>query len=368
MASFSIKTNNIQHIVGDLSDSASKIRDYSDVISQVRGSLSLTLAHSGNVQKRLEYLASNCEDYRACLSRMSVKLDEIIMLYIAAENRIIDNVTVQSPSHQNVPIASTTYPSMPSEEELLTGGHQVSEEEAGAWDYILRSLEQIFLGSFTEESTMLGIVGSVLLGCTPIGWIADVRDILGDLYQFRDGVDTDEVLSLVVDVVAIIPMCDLLKYADECLGVTKYLDEAGDVMGEAMVGLVDYARGTWKNADDVISKVDELVDKGGEFVEGVMNGAMDFFNKTPDAIKKGVIKTGNLLSKEIGESTIGGIVKDVVLEGIGVEDKLLDATADALDYIGNGIATGIEDIKENVSSGLENMWGMLTGQTETVYV
>ncbi|MBQ6787690.1 MAG: hypothetical protein IJO85_08210 [Lachnospiraceae bacterium] len=370
MASFSIKTNNIQHIVGDLSDSASKIRDYSDVISQVRGSLSSTLAHSGNVQKRLEYLVSNCEDYRAGLFRMSGKLDEIILLYLAIEKGIVDNAVVQSP----------TYSSVPSDEERLSGGHYVSEPDT--WDYILRSLEQILLGSFTEESTLLGIIGSVLVGCVPpFNVIADIRDILGDFYQFRDGVDTDEIISLVVDVVAIIPLCDLLKYADECFGLTKYLDDAGDILGEALDGIIDYAKGTWKSADDVMSKVDELVDKGGEFMDDVINGIMDMYNKTPDAIKKGINRTSDMLSKEIGESTIGGIIKDVVDDYIGVQDRLIDAAGDALDNIGIGgnivdatedvlqdIGQGMEYVGDYVSSKWDEMWDMLKGQPQVVYI
>ena len=363
MASFSIKTKDVQLVVANLSDSANKIGNYNELINQVKGSLMSTLARSGNVQKRLEHIVSDCDEYRGKLNKMSGKLDEIIMLYVATENKIVDNSTVQSPSQPNTSTVAPVYPSMPSDEELLSGNEQLSEE--GVWDYILRSLEQILLGSFTEESTLVGIIGSVLVGCIPyVGLAADIRDIVGDLYQFRDGVETEEVLSLVVDVVAIIPLCDLLKYADDCLGLTKYLDEAGEALG----GLIDYAKGTWKNADEIISKVDDLVDKGGEFVNHMVNGAMDLFNKTPDGIKKTIIKADNMLSKKIGEDTVGGVVKDVIEEYIGVEDKLIDAAAGVLDNIGNGIKTGIEDIKENVSSGLDNMWDMITGQQETVYV
>lgn len=359
MACFFVKTKEMQTIVKDLADSANKVGNYYESINQVRNSLMPTLAQSGNVRNRLERLASNCDGFRNKLNTMSGKMDEIIILYIAAENAIVDNAAIKSPEQQNSTGSSPFIPGLPPVEELLPG-ENLPKEDSEILDYFIRSLKQILLGNFTDDSTLLGIVGSVIVGCTPIGWIADLRDIAGDLYQFRDGVETEEVISLVVDVVALVPLCDLLKYSDECLGLTKYADEAGEALG----GIIDYTRGVWKKADDVIAKVDDLVDKGGKFASDVINKTMDLYNNSPQFVQKQIAKTINTMSKEFGNSTVGAVIKDVTLEAIGVEDKLIEAAADAVDSIGNGITTGIENITQRFGEGWEKVWNTVTGEPE----
>lgn len=347
MSNFSVKTANMKTVVNDLTSESGSVSRYSGEIYQVSNGLLPTLAYSMNVQRRLQAAADDCEDYSLVLNKLGVHMEQIIQLYLKTERLIVDNAKVQGTVIQNGTVPNGSYPSLPSDKELIESEEDVmpSEEDFVFWDYILRSLEQIFLGNFTDESTFLGIVGSVLVGLIPVvGQLADIRDIAGDIYNLvDDGAETEEIISFVVDLVALIPFCDLLKYGDEVLGLTKYLDDVAD----AMPRVADITKGLWKKGEDLISKWDDLADKGGKYLEDIGNKIYDELSenaqKATDLIKKG-------LDYEIGGEDIGGIIKGIAEEYFGVEDKIIEGAANAIDFIGEGFTTGIENVQDSWNS------------------
>ena len=320
MGSFSTRISGMRNSENEFEDYAGQAAGLCDSIESIRSSLEIPAVAQDQVQRNLRQLLERCEQHRAALLVLSGKMGEIVSLYVDAEQRI-----------QGEPPAEAAG-SAPTE----AAPAEISPMEEG-WeslqDYLLDAIEQVLFGSFTDSSNLLGIVGSVLVGCTPVGWIADIRDIFGDIYQIaKDGGTTAEWITLAVDVVAIIPGADILKYSDEFADFLKHADNLPDVVkkgGDIIEGVTDYTRGVWKSADDIISKVDDVTDN-------IFKKVDDVLPDLPESVQEGIDKAYNTLQKEIGESTVGGAIKDVAMDAVDLEGKIIDGIASGIDSLFGG--------------------------------
>lgn len=140
-------------------------------------------------------------------------------------------------------------------------------------DYLSRSLEQIICGNFTEEVTLLGTIGQVLLGIVGVDLPCDIRDLAADFCKIGNG-ESVSFMQMGVDVIALIPI----------IGSAKYLDEAGTLLKKSDV------------ADDIVKHVDELVDgvKGSTgVIDDVAESAIKSGRTTVDDLLKGLDETTN---------------------------------------------------------------------------
>ena len=316
---FSVKINEMEHTKCSFSDFKTSIAGISSDIESVKGCLGISAISVDRVQRNLKLVLSSCSQLENHMAQMTGKLEIIINLYSSTEASIIDQTNLKTQIFKN---------DDPGNGNPIYNYYQ--EVDPNAWDYIMNAVEQIILGNFTDESNLLGIIGSVLVGCIPyVGQACDIRDIIADIYHlFEDGPETSEWISLGIDVVALIPLADLLKYSDETAAVLKHADEA-------LGGLIDYTRGTWKYADEVFTKLDDVIQEGAEWTSKNINKIMDYVNTNPQAKQayKSAAKLYQFAQKEIGTSTGGEIVKDIFLETIHLKDHLVDGAADMVDSV-----------------------------------
>lgn len=69
-------------------------------------------------------------------------------------------------------------------------------------------LRQLLLGNFTDTTYATAAISNIILGFTPVGTVLDIRDITADV------VNADPT-NLIIDMIALIPLLDGIKVADD---------------------------------------------------------------------------------------------------------------------------------------------------------
>ena len=193
------------------------------------------------------------------------------------------------------------------------GGGRQKDAGAAAAEYIEKSIDQILLGNWTDESTLLGTLGQIGLGLLDLDLPMDIRDLAYDLthWEWSPG----HLQQTLMDLVGLLPVIGSLKYADEAGTLAKnisrtdevldfagdagrYLDDILDTAGDAgrygneLAAAAEdagkYADDTLETAEDLGRQTDEIAnatqDAGKEIDEAAdaAEGAGDVFKSTPE--------------------------------------------------------------------------------------
>ena len=201
----------------------------------------------------------------------------------------------------------------------------INELGKSVLDYLLKSLNQITLGNFTEYVTLLGTIGQILLGIFDVDILCDIRDLIADF----DKLGTDEKVPIWqwgLDIIALLPVIGAVKYTDEAAVLFKQADKIGnsekyiDELDELMKHADEFSD-VGKNADEAgeVSKyADELDDAG----KGGKGG-----NDKGGSIKKSGKTTIDDLLKGLDETTNGkGVARNFESTG-GYDQTLKDFDA-----------------------------------------
>lgn len=93
-----------------------------------------------------------------------------------------------------------------------TWGEFIAETGYAIGDYMYRSGEQVLLGNYSDEVTLLGTGGQIALGATGLDAIADVRDIYHGIENYEFSWAHNGQLTL--DTLSLLPLVGAFKYAD----------------------------------------------------------------------------------------------------------------------------------------------------------
>lgn len=237
-------------------------------------------------------------------------------------------------------------------DENIDNGYEESEGE-GALDYIWDALKQAVLGDFEDDTNLLGTALSVAIGFIPIvGQIADVRDLVADIYNLiDDGPETKEWVDLAFTVVGFIPgIGDFCKHGDEVAdaikGLGKNLDEILDASGDIL-----------KYGDEIADATGAVLKKGKDLLDGLENIGKNAANKL-DEVFDSIVKSDSvkhikdtvldimdkdipfmkeldILGKKFEDVNVGDLVKEIAKSGaddiIGVTDGVKDWISDRID-------------------------------------
>jgi hypothetical protein len=139
-------------------------------------------------------------------------------------------------------------------------------------DYLKKSGSQVLLGNYTDDVTLLGTLGQIALGFTPLDWAADARDISSDLVNWEWS--WGHAGQTLIDLVGLIPVVGSLKYTDEVLALVKeaakHSDEAGEV-AKALLKNADGIGGTAKDAENLSEAAQDVLRNTDELTKGVGN-------------------------------------------------------------------------------------------------
>ena len=177
----------------------------------------------------------------------------------------------------------------------------VPEEEKGVVrDYLTRSLRQVIKGNYTDEVTVLGTAGQILMGFFDIDIIGDVRDLSADIIYTAEGKEVP-VVQGILDTIALLP----------AIGVLKYTDEVGTLGKNALKSAEKYTGELSTLGKNALNSVDE-------FIEGIKDLFRNGFDNGPELAVAGGPKISAAKSDDAGR----------VLKNEINNEEILDATSD----------------------------------------
>ncbi len=148
--------------------------------------------------------------------------------------------------------------------------------------YLKKSLDQVLLGNYTDDVTLLGTAGQVGLGLAGLDLPADIRDLTYDLSHWKW--TPGHVGQTLLDTVGLLPVVGGIKYMDEAGALAKGMAKNADEAGALTKGILKYGDEAAEVADDAVKTAIKGVDEAGEAVkdgakiadEVVTEGAGDF--------------------------------------------------------------------------------------------
>ena len=197
--------------------------------------------------------------------------------------------------------------------------------------YFQNSYDQIIEGNgYDGDVTLLGTVGSIIVGFTPFGIICDIRDITIDVVQFdkdkgfKQG--KDWYLQAIPDFIGILPLAgDIYRGAGDSLSLLSKTD-ATKIVNEAIESATD-------STGKIIKSSDEIVKTISDEAEAIVK-EIDY--KKTDEIVDVIGDTASEASAKIAKKAVD------TSELIGESGKFIDDTLEAkyLDYVNGKIKNG----------------------------
>ena len=136
----------------------------------------------------------------------------------------------------------------------FSGGGRQKDTGTAAAEYIEKSIDQIVLGNWTDESTLLGTLGQIGLGLLDLDLPMDIRDLAYDLthWEWSPG----HLQQTLMDLVGLLPVIGSLKYADEARTLAKNISRTDEVL--------DFAGDAGRYLDDILDTAGDAGRYGNE--------------------------------------------------------------------------------------------------------
>lgn len=162
--------------------------------------------------------------------------------------------------------------------------HYIEPVADAASDYIGKSLNQIVKGNFTDDVTLLGTAGEIVLGIFDLDLVCDLRDITYDIGEWGEIIIGDDEFSWsfagqsFLDLVGIIPVIGAVKYSDEVGTLFKkapniYKNSVYKSVAECFTGGKplksedEIAETVTNNLKKTQKQIEELLDDSGKFID-----------------------------------------------------------------------------------------------------
>lgn len=162
--------------------------------------------------------------------------------------------------------------------------HYIEPVADAASDYIGKFLNQIVKGNFTDDVTLLGTAGEIVLGIFDLDLVCDLRDITYDIGEWGEIIIGDDEFSWsfagqsFLDLVGIIPVIGAVKYSDE---VGALLKKAPNIYknsvyksvaecftdGKSLKSEDEIAETVTNNLKKTQKQIEELLDDSGKFID-----------------------------------------------------------------------------------------------------
>ncbi len=143
---------------------------------------------------------------------------------------------------------------------------EIIQPETTEKSYIEKSINQVVLGNFTDDTTLLGIAAQVGIAFTGLDVVTDARDIAADVINWEWS--WGHAGQTALDVVAFVPVVGVVKYGDEAWAVVKNAD--GLVTGaksadSVLDGINDTAKG-FRPVNNMTMKTNDALDAAEEWL------------------------------------------------------------------------------------------------------
>lgn len=141
--------------------------------------------------------------------------------------------------------------------------HYIEPVADAASDYIGKSLNQIVKGNFTDDVTLLGTAGEIVLGIFDLDLVCDLRDITYDIGEWGEIIIGDDEFSWsfagqsFLDLVGIVPVIGAVKYSDEVGALFKKVPDLYKEVVESTIKK-NFKNGIKVTECDTTKEIEEL--------------------------------------------------------------------------------------------------------------
>lgn len=136
---------------------------------------------------------------------------------------------------------------------VVSTDERAEKEKDDKLGYLSTSLKQIVLGNYTDDVTLLGTIGQIVLGLIGVDLPADIRDLFYDVTNWEN--TKEHILQTALDSVAIVPIIGGLKYTDEAADLiqlaAKHRDEASDAVKAVNKTIEKLPWNSWESYEKV---------------------------------------------------------------------------------------------------------------------
>ncbi|MEA4933604.1 MAG: hypothetical protein VB071_08530 [Lawsonibacter sp.] len=165
-------------------------------------------------------------------------------------------------------------------------------------DYAEKSLNQILLGNYTDDVTLLGTAGQIALGLTGLDFAADARDIIHDVtnWEWTPG----HVGQTLLDAIGFIPGIGVVKNVDEVAELLKGVVKNADEVAAVLKGLLGSTSEAARVVKDVFGSTDEAA-SAFKRIFGNADEATEIVNpflKTAETMSEGAGDAGRYFKDE----------------------------------------------------------------------
>lgn len=147
----------------------------------------------------------------------------------------------------------------------VAGGYKQIAKIDGVEEYLKKSRNQVLLGHYTDDVTMLGTAADIGLSLTGLDLLGDVRNLVYDFTYWENS--QEHIVKTVFDLIGVLPTIGVLKHADEAAALVKAgkkSGKAGEVKAfvKALFEKIT-ERGIPKTQKEAVQKVLESAGKQG---------------------------------------------------------------------------------------------------------
>ena len=141
--------------------------------------------------------------------------------------------------------------------------HYIEPVADAASDYIGKSLNQIVKGNFTDDVTLLGTAGEIVLGIFDLDLVCDLRDITYDIGEWGEIIIGDDEFSWsfagqsFLDLVGIVPVIGAVKYSDKVGALFKKVPDLYKEVVESTIKK-NFKNGIKVTECDTTKEIEEL--------------------------------------------------------------------------------------------------------------
>ncbi len=328
MTKFNIRLLEIKRLAYEFAEASNDLYEEANKIDDIIDALS-TMPSYSEIVDLLIALAKKLRSIARILRLISQALLEIVKEYTETEQDIYNFIkkTEELLRKSNIP-----------NPDIEHGGSSGSfgDDDDEFLKYLITALKQLLLGDFTDDTNLLGTIAQVILGFVPYaGQVADVRDLIADIYKLiDDGPTTQEWVNLGFTLVRIIPgIGDFLKHGDEVSELLKHadcLDELSELVGTGM-----------KKGDEVIGEFSKHIDEikrlfnESEPVKALEKYSKELFETLPKDTQEGLKKLQKFMENPLiynNKHTNEEFIKKFIEKTTGIEQMKKDIITNIIDW------------------------------------
>ena len=236
MSSISVSLKVLEEREEALTRMSRRVGSIESEFAAIRNALDWDVRNENGIDRDMQKILDRLRGIEAGLRKAGVFLQDTKKAYETAEEKLKQSYSRIGEGYKYRVVINTNI-----WDKLL--------ENEKVREYLWNSGKQIVLGNFTDEVTLLGTAGQIVLGFTGLDVVGDIRDLTADIVKWKWS--WSHVGQTLIDIVALVPVIGLVKYGDEAVEVIKSgLKNGGKLIEEGSEIAAKY----WDEVSKVIEK------------------------------------------------------------------------------------------------------------------